>query len=293
MSVQAAYLGVILIWATTPLAIKWSNQEVTFLFGVMARMVLGAVLCWAVLLALRLRFPLDRAARATYAAAALGIFGSMLATYWGAQYITSGLISVVFGVTPLATGIMAATWLGERSLSPPRLLGIVLGFGGLVAIFGAGAHMDDDAWRGIVAVLFAALLHSASGVWIKRIGTDMHPVALNAGALAIAVPLYALLWLTFDGQWPAQAGLRAWSAIAYLGVFGTMVGFVLYFYILKHLSAGVISLITLVTPVLALLIGHWLNHEVIHIMVWLGTGCILTGLLLYQWGGRLGALTQR
>jgi drug/metabolite transporter (DMT)-like permease len=286
MSVQLAYLGVILIWATTPLAIKVSNQEVSFLFGVLARMAIGAALCWAVLLVLRIRLPLDTAARRTYAAAALGIFGSMLATYWGAQYITSGMVSVVFGVTPLATGIMAAAWLGERNLSPVRVSGILFGFAGLCAVFLAGARMEVGAARGIAAVFVAALLHSASAVWVKRLGSDVHAVALNAGALAIAVPLFAVMWLLFDGSLP-QAGARGWGAITYLGVLGTGLGFVLYFHILKHLSAGVISLITLVTPVLALLIGHWLNHEAIHAMVWVGTLCIIAGLLLYQWGPRL------
>ena len=293
MSVPLAYVGVVLIWATTPLAIKWSNQEVSFLFAVMSRMALGASLCWALLLVMRIPLPLDCKARHSYVAAAMGIFGAMLATYWGAQYITSGLISVVFGVTPLATGIMAAVWLGERSLSAFRLIGIATGFLGLVIVFGAGAGMDDNAWRGILAIFVAALLHSASGVWIKRIGATLHPVALNAGALALAVPLYVIVWLGIDGRVPEQLGTRALLAMAYLGVFGTTFGFILYFYILKHLSAGVISLITLVTPVLALLIGHWLNHEVISLLVWVGTGCIMAGLLLYQRDSRLMIGAQR
>ncbi|MFA5531064.1 MAG: DMT family transporter [Thiohalomonadaceae bacterium] len=286
MSVPAAYLGVILIWATTPLAIKWSAMDAGFIFGVTARMIIGAAFCFAMLRLLRVEFPWRRNAVQAYAAAALGVFGSMMCTYWGAQFIPSGLISVLFGVTPFATGIMATLWLGERFPSPARLAGIGLGMLGLCLVFGAGLRIEGYAWRGIAAVFIAALLHSASAVWIKRTGAQLHPIALNAGALAIAVPLYFVTWLVSGQPVPEALSMRATGAIVYLGVLGTALGFVLYFYVLKHLPAGVIALITLVSPVLALFIGRWLNDEAVDPLVWAGTACILTGLLIYQFGGR-------
>ncbi len=286
MSVPTAYLGVILIWATTPLAIKWS-AETGFLFGVTARMVIGAVLCFGLIALLRVPFPWHRSARQAYLAATLGVFGAMLCTYWGAQYIPSGFISVLFGITPFATGLMAALWLGERFFSVVRLLGLVLGLIGLSLVFGAGIHLEGQAWLGIVAVLLAALLHSASIVWVKRSSAQLHPVALNAGALSIAVPLYLTAWYLFDGQVPRAVEPRSFLAIVYLGVFGTALGFVLYFYVLRHLPAGVIALITLVSPVLALFVGHWFNGEALDAMVWGGTSFIIMGLVCYQFGGRV------
>jgi drug/metabolite transporter (DMT)-like permease len=123
MSVPAAYLGVILIWSTTPLAIQWSGEEGHYLFGVAARMVIGLVVSLVVLAMLRRALPTDRKALWSYVVAGLGIFAAMSSTYWGAQYISSGLISVIFGLTPFATGVMAALWLGEPSLTRTRLWG--------------------------------------------------------------------------------------------------------------------------------------------------------------------------
>jgi drug/metabolite transporter (DMT)-like permease len=285
MSVPAAYLGVILIWATTPLAIKWSGEEAGFVFGVTARMVLGAAVCYLLIALLRVEFPWHRAAQRAYGAAALGVFGAMMLTYWGAQFIPSGLISVLFGFTPLATGFLATYWLNEPFFSPARLAGVGLGIAGLALIFGTGGELGAGASLGMGAILGAVLLHSASTVLVKRTGAALHPLALNGGALAFAVPAYLLAWWLLDGQWPALDE-RTTGAIVYLAVFGTAVGFVLYFYILKHLPAGVIALVTLVTPVLALFIGRWLNGEAIHLLAWAGTGCILLGLGMYQWGGR-------
>lgn len=284
MSVPAAYLGIILIWSTTPLAIKWSSEGAGFLFGVSARMVLGALVCLVLLALLRLPLPWHRAARRSYGIANLGIFAAMLCTYWGAQYIPSGLISVLYGLTPLITGVLAALWLGERSLSPLRLFGVLLGIAGLALIFLAGHALAQIAWQGIAAVLLGVLLHGISAVWLKREQPDLHPLSLNTGALLMATPLYLFTWTLFDGGGVPQPDARTVGAIIYLGLFGTALGFVLYFYVLRQVSAAAVSLITLITPVLALLLGRWMNGETVDLRVWLGTGCILAGLMLYQWG---------
>ena len=64
---------------------------------------------------------------------------------------------------------------------------------------------------------------------------------------------------------------------------GSVVGFTLYYYIIKHLDAGRVALITLITPVAALLIGQTLNAEFIPAMGWAGIALIGTGLVLYEW----------
>jgi drug/metabolite transporter (DMT)-like permease len=65
-----------------------------------------------------------------------------------------------------------------------------------------------------------------------------------------------------------------------------VLGFALYFYLVKHMDTGRVALITLITPVIALLLGHALNNETILPQVWLGTASIVLGLGLHQWGGR-------
>lgn len=287
MSVPAAYLGIILIWATTPLAIKWSGESGSFLLGVSLRMFIGYLICLLVLWLWRIELPWHAQARRSYLAAGLGMFGAMLSVYWGAQFIPSGLVSVLFGLSPIFIGLFAAIWLAERSLSAGKLFGIVLAITGLAIIFLPKGQGEGVALGGVLAVLLAVTLQSLSAVWVKRIGGTLHPVAINCGALSIAVPLYLLVWWLFDGTSPQALEERSLWAILYLALFGTAVGFNLYFYVMKRVSAGALSLVTLVTPVLALFIGLGLNGEVITPQVWLGTAAILGGLFVYQWGGRL------
>jgi len=108
-------------------------------------------------------------------------------------------------------------------------------------------------------------------------------MAITSGALMIVAPLFLLSWALFDGTLPLSVAPRAGWSIIYLGVFGSVLGFNFYFYVIKRMEAGQIALITLITPVSALLLGQFLNGEKIQNGVWLGAACILCGLLSHQW----------
>ncbi len=287
MSVPAAYMGIVLIWATTPLAIKWSNDGSDFLLAVSTRMSIGFAVCLLLLLLFRIPMRWERKAVLSYTAAGLGMFGAMMSVYWGAQYIPSGLISVLYGLTPMVIGLFAALWLGEPFFTPAKMVGLLLAMGGLGEIFlPQGTGVQISAY-GVIGVLLSVIIHSLSSVWVKRIGAQIHPLALNSGALTIAVPLYVACWILFGKAMPEQLPQHTIGAIIYLAVIGTVLGFNLYYYVLRQVPAAMIGLITLITPVLALLLGQTLNGEQAGLNVWLGTLAILTGLGIYMWGERL------
>lgn len=102
----------------------------------------------------------------------------------------------------------------------------------------------------------------------------------------MALPLFFVAWMLDGSSLPEIWPERALAATVYLGVFGSVLGFALYFYMIKHMETGHIALITLVTPVLALLLGHGLNDEAVLPQVWLGTASIILGLCLHRWGGQ-------
>ncbi|MDO9008297.1 MAG: DMT family transporter [Thiobacillus sp.] len=289
MSVPAAYLGVILIWSTTPLGIQWSAQGATFSFAVMARMLIGLVICGVLLRVTRTEFPFTAAARQLYLVSGLSIFVAMLLTYWGALHIPSGLISVIFGLSPLVTGVFAALWLSERTLTPLRLLGLALALGGLWFVFGQPWPGDSRATLGIAAVLAGMTAQALGLVWIKRLNVRASSLAITTGSLGVATPLFVLAWVVADAaQLPVDITPRAGAAMVYLGVFGSVVGFTLYYYVIKHMDAGRVALITLITPVSALLLGQALNAEFIPARGWVGIALIGAGLLLYEWQALLG-----
>jgi len=287
MSIPAAYAAVIVIWSTTPLAVKLSGEGVGFLFGVTSRMAIGTLLSLLVLKLMKIRLPLDRAAHVTYSASAIGIFGAMLCVYWSAQYIPSGMISVIFAIAPLMTGLLESKVLQKKTFSPLKILGFGIGFTGIALVFHEGLSIGTKTWMGILGMLMSVTMFSISGILVKKYGKDMSPLAANCGGLIYGSTLFLVMWFVVGGQLPQLIPAKAMASILYLGVIGTVIGFTLYMYLLKHQSPSTLSLITLVTPVLALLIGHQLNHENIGSSVWIGTGLIMMGLVLHQEPNRL------
>jgi drug/metabolite transporter (DMT)-like permease len=294
MPLPAAFISVILIWATTPLAIKWSAMGVGSSFAVFARMALGTALCAVLLVLFRVRLPLHGQARLSYLVSGVSMFGTMTLTYWAAQYVNSGIISLLYGLTPLITSLGAALWLKEEAITPAKLGGMLLGLAGLALIFGGGLRAGDRVAVGLLALVAAVSLQALGLVWLKRIGDDSPPLATTLGSLAVALPLFFAAWWLSGAHWPHGVPERALAATVYLGVIGSVLGFVLYYYMIKHMEAGRIALITLVTPVLALLLGSALNHEAVLPQVWLGGAAIVAGLGVHRWGAQwLAGLSAR
>lgn len=282
-----AFIGVILIWATTPLAIKWSSMGAGFLFAVAARMAIGAFICMLILVARRSRMRHDSPAGMVYLAAGLGIWSSMSCTYWGAQHIPSGLLSVIFGLTPVVTGVWATWLLRERVFTPFRILGMGLGVVGLLLIFRESLGYRQDYLFGIAAIVVALMLQSFSAVWIKRINAGVSGFETTTGGLLVALPLFLLTWWLVDGSLPLHMEPRAAWSILYLGIFGSVIGFMLYFTLIHEWPANRVALITLVTPVIALMIGHLFNAERIGLYEWVGAAVILAALVSYVYGDQL------
>ncbi len=292
MRIYLAYISVILLWATTPLAIKWSIEGPGFLFGVTARMAIGLACLLLMLVLSGQRLPWHRKALETYLAVAVQIYGSMLAVYWAAQFIPSGWVSVIFGLMPLMTAILAAIWLRERSLTLGNLLAYVFGLGGLWIMFGSALQLGHNAVLGIVGVLVSTFLQAVSAVWIKRIDAKIPALSQVTGGLLLSLSLYLVTWAIFDGHWPTEISPVSLASIIYLGMIATPIGFVLYYYLLLYQNATKVALVTLVSPVMALLLGHAVNHEPLTMKIVTGTLLILGALLMHEFFDRLMSSKQ-
>jgi drug/metabolite transporter (DMT)-like permease len=281
---MGAYAGVVLIWSTTPLSIRWSSEGIGFALALTLRMAISLVLSygWMRLQGYRLAF--DRAAWRIYAYSSLGTFAAMLAVYWASQYISSGLVSVLFGLSPIVVGIFASLWLQEDFLRPYKVAGALAGLFGLIVIFHHQLQLGAEGWKGVLGMLVSVTFYSVSLVLVKRMGETYSPSVINTGSLLVSIP-FLLLASVASGQMNAMPEMpaRAVMALFYLGVFGSFIGFILYYEILRRMSAGSVMLIPLITPVMAMLLGNVLNDEPLSPSIWWGAGLILSGLLLYQW----------
>lgn len=282
MRVLLAYFGMVALWATTPLAIKWSVDGFGVLGGVTSRMTIGLFCMILLMLLFKKRLSFSRLACLTYFAVALQIYGAMCVVYWAAQFIPSGWISVVSGLTPLVTALFAAIWLNERSLTLGKMLSYLLGIVGLAVMFGSAGKLNSSAMLGVIGVLASVSLQALSAIAIKRIPTQLPALTQVTGGLLFSLPFYFATFEIGGVHIPMQFQLTHFLAILYLGIIATPVGFMLYYYLLSQRSATQVSLVTLVSPVLSLWLGHRVNNEPMSFEIMLGTMLILLALLIHN-----------
>ena len=261
MSTGLAYFTVVLVWATTPLAIKWSAEGGAAAGSLMLRMLIATALGIVLLWCSGGRLQWHRRALLGYLAAVPGVFGAMALTYRASASVPSGLISVMFGLAPLLSGLMLQCLPGSVRLRGWHWAGCVIGVVGLGVIF-SDALAPGGARLGAVMMLFGAVcLFCGSAIAVQRAAAGQPPLNQTLGALILSLPCFVALWL-FSGE-AASVPLteRGLWAVLYLSVFGSLLGFLCYYLVLSRLSAATVALITLMTPVLALGLGMLFNGE--------------------------------
>jgi drug/metabolite transporter (DMT)-like permease len=283
MRVILAYFSVIAIWTTTPLAIQWSG-EADWFFGVASRLGLSALLILPLVMFLTdRRFSFAWANLKVYAAAAIGLLGGMTPIYWAAQTMPSGWIALIWGMTPIVTGFLVYLLLANQAITPNKWLGMLVSLVGLAIVF--LPNLDPEVAKlqiiGLSLALVGVFFHSLSTVLVKKTNHDLPPIHVVTGALWITSLVFVILKPSLLFDWPPMTEKNLWS-IAYLVTIGSVIGFVLYYYVLKHMDAIRLGMIPMITPVFALILGYSINAEQLNLTIWLGTGLVVVGLILFE-----------
>ena len=286
MPIYLVFLSVVAIWSTTPLAIQWSTLGSSFNFGVTSRMVIGLGICLLLLLIKRQKLTTSTLAISNYIYAGIGIFITMTLVYYSSQTIPSGIISVVFGLTPIITGIFALLLLKESFFKFHKIAGLLLGLSGLMVIFGHTLTFSSELLSGLLAVTLAMVFQSFISVKLKQTNAHISALETTTGALIVSVPLFIISWFLAEGVIP-QISLKATLSIGYLALFGSVIGFMSYYYLIRHASVRVVGIVPLLTPVFALLLGSGLNHESLTMTQLSGIILVLIGLGYYEYGGKI------
>lgn len=289
MKVPIAYLIVVIIWSTTPLGIVWSSETVQPAMAVMLRMAVAALVGTLLLIIFRIKLPFSTNARKLYVYSTLGVYGGMMCGYFAASYVTSGFMSLVFGLSPILSGLLARKILNEPAFDSSKIIAMITCFVGLAIVCWDKLSLDSDSIIGIGLLLVAVTFFSLSAVMVKSVVINIHPLATTIGTLYHSLPLFFITWLVSSG---GQLNVEMWSerslfAILYLGIFGSLIGFIAYFFVLQRLPASTVALITLITPVFAIALGAIFNNEPISIKLVIGASLITLGLSIYFWGKRI------
>ena len=283
-----AYLALGIIWGTNFLYMKWAAELITPLQIVFLRVLCGflPVLIYAVSQGQIRRSHLKSA----HHFLVMSLLATTLYFYCFAQgtaLLNSGIAGALSGLIPIFSAITAALFLQEETLSRWKVLGIIIGFVGVLII--ARPWTTGETGINLTGVLFmmlGSLSVGTSFIYAKKFLTGKH---IEPAALTTYQILFALLSLAaitdLDGIAQIQSSSQALIGLVFgLGILGTGIAYILYYIIVNNLGAVTASSVTYIPPIVALFIGFFLAGEAIAFTDWFGMVTILIGVYILRLG---------
>jgi drug/metabolite transporter (DMT)-like permease len=213
---------------------------------------------------------------------------------WSQTHIASGLASILNATTPI-WGVLVAHFLThDERMSPRKIAGVLLGFGGVATMIGPAllSKLGASALPQLACVA-AALCYALAAVWARRFRKmGLSPISVTTGQLTAGALMMLPVAFIVDKPWThAFPPLSAWGAIVALALFCTAFGYVLYFRLIDSSGATNALLVTLLVPPVAILLGALFLGESLAAQDFIGLGLIALGLAAID--GRLLSLLHR
>lgn len=271
------------LWGPSFLFIKVAVAEIPPLTLVLGRVAVGALF---LLVALRLagrQLPRDRTLWRHFAVLAV-IHNALpwVLLSWGEQSIDSALASILNGTTPLFTIVLAHFLVAGDRLTPAKVIGVLLGFGGLLLLIypSLAEGLRATTW-GLIAVTIAAALYGVAIIYSRRHVRGLPPLIAPAATLSLATLFMLPLSLWIDRPWTLAApSAAALAALLALGILGTGLAFIVYYRLLESANATYISMVTYVIPIFGVILGVVVLGERLTWHALAGFALILLGVMV-------------
>ena len=214
---------------------------------------------------------------------------------WGQTHIASGLASILNATTPIWGVIVAHVFTHDERLTPRKIAGILLGFGGVATMIGPAllANIGTDGLAQL-ACITASLCYALAAVWARRFRRmGLSPMSVTTGQLTAGALMMLPLAFVVDQPWTQPLPpITAWGAIVALALLCTAFGYVLYFRLIDRAGATNALLVTLLVPPVAILLGSMFLGETLAPQDFIGLGLIAVGLAAID-GRLVTALSKR
>ncbi|RMF58000.1 MAG: DMT family transporter [Calditrichaeota bacterium] len=284
--VIAIFIFLSFVWGTTWSAIKFSLQGFPPFLGAMLRFSI-ALVCLALYARFRgisLRISRRHFAPLFWSAILLYLFDYGL-IYWGEQYLYSGVTAIFFATFPIFTGVVSNFIFRNEPFQWNKFFGLLLGFVGIFIIFNHQLLITEFNTMVILAslaIIFSALAAAVSLVMVKKYLGGVNTIAMTFHQM-----LWGVLTLGISGVLIGETSrihlhLKPILAVGYLGVVGSAIAFVLYYTLLKKMSAITLSYIIYITPLVAIFTGWLVLDEQITWHTIVGTLIIFSGIALSE-----------
>jgi len=287
LRVVLAFLAIYVIWGSTYLAIRFAVETIPPLFTAGFRHLTAGIilLAWCLAKGLRPSWPQIRAS------IVIGFFFFLIghgSLHWAERIVPSGLAALLIAIEPIFVFLLSSAAARTWKLSGMLLAGILLGLGGVAMLLqGTALEAKPGTTLAAVAILVGAFSWSVGIIYSRRSHLSGNPALLSALSLlsgAVMLIVTAILAGEAKGFSVAQVTTKSWLALSYLILFGSVVAFSAYNWLLEHYSPTLVATHTYVNPVVAVLLGWLYGGEALTLKVGIAAAMVVGAVVLVDRG---------
>lgn len=286
-AILLAFFAIYVIWGSTYLAIWYAVASIPPLYTAGFRHLIAGsmLLAWALVKGQR---PTWQQVRASVV---IGFFFFLVghgSLHWAETQIPTGLASLLIAAEPIWVFLLACAVEKRWRMNPPLLGGVVLGLAGVGLLMGRDVvSAGRGVFLGALACLVGGISWSAGIIYSRRSQLSGSPLLLSALSLLAGSAMLlttGTLFGEYKGFSPGAVPMRAWLALAYLILFGSVITFTAYNWLLEHYSPTLVATHTYVNPIVAVLLGWWLAHEHVSMNVMASAAMVIAAVFLVDRG---------
>jgi drug/metabolite transporter (DMT)-like permease len=253
------------------------------------RFIIAGLIFWVIFLFKKEKLPMNWTAIKIYLQFGLINFSlSYALTYWATQFIYSSVSSIIWAGFPLVVTMMAHFTLPDERFTSKKFFSISIGIAGTILILTQGKQFGgSNVLLGIIALMISVFIAAWPNVYLKKHSKSVNTIQLNAVCQTMGGLILLLVSAIIE---PGQG--MVWSqtnilATLYLIIFGSVITWMIYFWLFSHLPVTQISYVAFFPPVIAIIIGWILLDEVLTPIAILGAVFIIGGALFISTKKRL------
>ncbi len=281
------WLILCVIWGSTWIFIKIGLEDLPPITFAASRFILALFILAIIIFARKI--PLPQTKRDWLLLGGTGILQFSInysLVFWSEQYISSGLAAVLQAMITVFGLALAWVHLPSELITGLKISAVLLGIIGVSIIFFEQLQINDFwAFAGCVAIVIGAYTAAHASILIKAYGGGMHPLTLVFGQMLCGILPIIIYALTVEGNplnlnWTWQAII----CVVYLTIFGTIAAFWLYYWLLSRIESTKAMMISLVTPLIAVILGGVFLDEKLPPQTFFGGILILAsiGLIVFR-----------
>lgn len=270
-----AYISLCLIWGSTWLAIRFVVRDVPPLLAASIRFFLAAGVLLVPVFFRKERWPKQDSQWNALLILGFTMFAIPYGLiFWAEQHIKSSLTAVLFSAHPLVVALLTPVMM-HRKVPRQAVFGMVVAFGGILALMYTDVQLSGNTLLGALAVLTAMFVSAWAVVFAKKRLQSLDIVFATGVQMLIAA--VSLLWATWalESHKPVNWTGQAVGALIFLAIVGSATAFAVYYWLLKSMQPYQLSTISLLVPAIAVLEGVLIGNEGVSVSMLVATMVVL------------------